>query len=56
MTSLETKKNNALGVEVHTQTHKKITEPPELLEIKNATIYKYLDFFNLKIIKNNYNF
>ena len=55
MISLETKKNNALGVEVDVETHKRITELPELLGIKNATIYKNLEFLNIKISNNNYN-
>ena len=55
MTSLEIKKNNALGVEVDVETHKRITDLPELLGIKNATIYKDIDFLGISIIKDNDN-
>jgi hypothetical protein len=59
MTSLETKKNNALGVEVGVEvgveTHKRTTDLESLLSIKNATIYKDMDFLQIKTIKDDDN-
>lgn len=51
MYNKETKKNTSISAE----THKRVTELPELLGIKNAALYKDLDFLNIEKIKDDKN-
>ncbi len=55
MSDIETKKNNAPGVEVGVETHKRITDLPELIGIKPPTIYKDLEFLAIRRYKDNEN-
>lgn len=51
----KSKKSVEIGVEVSAQTHKRTTDLESLLGIKIPTIYKDMDFLQIKTIKDNKN-